>query len=376
MNSSTAGSSRTGHGQAGGRRADNRPRRRLWLGASALLALAGLACTSCSSATTAPATRTAEAAPPGGTATVAYAGSLELLAEKVLGPQFERATSDNYLGRGAGSFGLAHEILSGEISPNVFISVGAAPIALLEPHIARFAVALATTPLVVAYSAHTKYAAELGAIAKGRRPLSALFSLLAEPGFTLGRTNPATDPQGQAFEMMIESAERVLHLPPGEAARILGTSAANPGGNASQIFSETGILPRLEAGELDASSAFASEAIQYHLPYISLPPALNFGDPADSSLYRSSVLDVSGEKPVHGSLLVLEATVINRPPGLPDPSPSNERAAASFLAFLLSPVARHDFAAAGYRLVPPVLEGMRSAAPRPVLRAIDRLQGS
>ncbi|MGP8149709.1 MAG: hypothetical protein ACLPXU_03320, partial [Acidimicrobiales bacterium] len=54
-----------------------------------------------------------------GTASVAYAGSLELWAATDLGPKFEAATGDSFQGRAAGSGTLASEIISKEISPGV-----------------------------------------------------------------------------------------------------------------------------------------------------------------------------------------------------------------------------------------------------------------
>src|SRR6202023_13527 len=107
------------------------------------------------------------------------AGSLEKLQNTVLGPDFRTATGDNFTGPpGAGSTALATEILSGEISPGVFLSVGAKAIKKLWPvHRSSFALGMATDPLVVAYSSKSRYAAQLDAIASGKKPLSSLFSL-------------------------------------------------------------------------------------------------------------------------------------------------------------------------------------------------------
>jgi molybdate/tungstate transport system substrate-binding protein len=102
-----------------------------------------------------------------GTASVAYAGSLELLASSVLGPKFQAATGDTFQGRGAGSTTLAQEILSNEISPGVFLAVGKKAIKMLWPKRSQFAIQLATDPLVVAYNPKSKYASEFAAIAAG-----------------------------------------------------------------------------------------------------------------------------------------------------------------------------------------------------------------
>src|SRR5579875_797102 len=60
------------------------------------------------------------AAQHGGTADVAFAGSLLAVDNELVGPGFERATGYAYTGRGGGSIGLAHDISAGEISPGVF----------------------------------------------------------------------------------------------------------------------------------------------------------------------------------------------------------------------------------------------------------------
>ncbi len=288
-----------------------------------------------------------------GTANVAYAGSLEYLNETVVGPAFHRATGNAYEGRGGGSFGLSKEILAGEITPNVFESLGAAPIAPLVPRYTTWWVRFAASPIVVAYNPSTRFAPELRAIAAGKRPLADLFRLFESPGFLLGRTNPNTDPQGQAFVEMVQLAERQLHLPSGAAARILG-SLDNP----AQVFAETALEARLEAGQLDAASAFRSQAIQLHLPYVSLPASLNFGEPSEAATYASASLRLSDGTVVHGSPLVLDITTIGRP------APT---AAGTFVAYVLSRAGQNELAAAGYTLLAPTAFGNRADVPASVV---------
>jgi molybdate/tungstate transport system substrate-binding protein len=291
-----------------------------------------------------------------GTADVAYAGSLQFLNEKVIGPSFAAATGAAYQGRGGGSFGIAQEILSGEISPNVFESIGAAPIALLEPKLTSWYVQLAASPLVVAYNPSSPYAPQLRAIAEHRAPLSELFHLMAEPGFHLGRTDPDTDPQGQAFYEMILLAQSALHLPADTATKTLG-----PLTNPSQVFAETALEARLQSGQLDAASAFRSQAIQLHLPYIALPASIDFGDPSLASSYAKATLELGTGTQVHGVPLVVDATVL----GTRDQAP-----AAAFVAYLLSVKGRSELQQGGYQLLKPEIFGDRSAAPAAVRHAL------
>ena len=282
-----------------------------------------------------------------GTANVAYAGSLELVMQRDLGPAFTRHTGYRYEGRGAGALGLAQEIRAGEIQANVFLSVGSGPVSLLEPRYTSWAVEFASSPLVVAYYPKGPYAAELGRIASGKLPLAELFQFLARPGFRLGRTDPATDPQGQDFAMMFQLAERELGVP---AATVAADLAQGP----AQIYPETALEAQLQAGQLDAASAFRSQAEQLHLPYVPLPPTLSFGDPRDAGQYAAASVRISPTRVVHGFPLVLEATTLG----------TRDRAAAvAFIRYLLSPAGREILTHDGYSLVPLKILGAAAAAP-------------
>ncbi len=335
----------------GGRSLPSRRRSRAALAAA--LAAAGILCAACGSSTS-PATHpaTARKAKVSGSADVAYAGSLQLLDDKVMGPAFSRATGYGYEGRGGGSFGVAREILAGEISPNVFESIGGAPIALLEPKLTSWYVQVAASPIVLAYNPKSSFAPQLRAIAEGRRPVRDLFSLMEEPGFHLGRTNPETDPQGQAFVEMVELARTRYHLPADTVDRVLGRLD-----NPAQVFAETALEARLQSGQLDAASAFLSQAVQLHLPYVSLPSEINFGDPSLASGYAAATLTLTGGRTVHGVPLVLDATVLGN---------HDRPAASAFVAYLLSAAGRDELRRGGYRLVTPRLVGDASAAPEEV----------
>jgi molybdate/tungstate transport system substrate-binding protein len=316
-----------------------------------LAGLAGLAALAASCGSPA-----APAATVPGTASVAYAGSLQKVNDERVGPAFSARTGVRYEGRGGGSFAVAQEIKSGEISPNVFMSIGAGPIQMLEPAYAHWYVSVAASPLVLAYDPHSRYAPVFDQVAAGRRPLAAAFEAMASPGFRLGRTDPATDPQGRAFVMMVNLAQSQLDLPGGTAARILG-SVENP----SQIFEETSLDSHLEAGQLDAASAYLPQAVQLHLRYVPLPASLNFGDPSQTAVYGSAYLSLPGGQVVRGVPAVVYVTVV----GDRDP-----KAATAFVAFVLSPEGRQLYRQAGYRLVAPVLYGNRALVPPAVLHAL------
>ncbi|HUY30907.1 MAG TPA: extracellular solute-binding protein [Acidimicrobiales bacterium] len=292
-----------------------------------------------------------------GTASVAYAGSLAYLDEKVVGPAFSSATGYAYQGRGAGSDALSQEISSGEITPNVFESVGAAPITALEPKFTRWYVQFAASPLVVAYNPSGPYGHELAAIASGRRPVRDLFALMARPGFALGRTDPNLDPQGAAFVEMVELAQRTFHLPAGTAHAILGRGALG-GSSSPEIFDETALEPRLQAGQLDAASAYLSQAVQLHLHYISLPASIDFGNPADAASYAKASVRLRSGTVKTGKPLVVDITTIGT---------TDAAAADAFVAYVLSAKGRAEYRAGGYALLAPSVHGTRADVPASVL---------
>lgn len=314
---------------------------------AAVVAALGLAAAGCGSAVQSEGTSRSAI-----TASVAYAGSLAYLNEKLTGPAFATATGYSYQGRGAGSDALSAQITAGEISPNVFISVGGDPIKALEPRFTRWYIRYAATSIVLAYNPASKYAGQFEAIAAGRQPLSSLFTLMRKPGFQLGRTDPNTDPQGRAFVYMIELAQARYHLPAGTVTQILGGPPAAP--DSTQIFEETALEARLQAGQLDAASAYLSQAIQLHLHYITLPADINLGDPALAAQYKKASITIAGNVTKHGSPLALDITTIGT---------KDAQAADAYVAWVLSGAGRALYARGGYTLLAPTAFGDRAAIP-------------
>ena len=149
--------------------ADHSSRRRVRIAAFAGIAcLAAAGCSSSSSSGGNSASASASAKP-AGTANVAYASSLQYLDEKVVGPAFTKATGYTFSGRGGSSGDLETDIASGEITPNVFESVGGDNITPLEPKFTNWYVQYAGTSIVVAYNPKSKYASQFAAIASGKR---------------------------------------------------------------------------------------------------------------------------------------------------------------------------------------------------------------
>ena len=290
-------------------------------------------------------------AKPSGTVNVAYASSLEYLDEKVVAPAFTKAEGYTFSGRGASSGDLETDIASGEISPNVFESVGGDNITPLEPKFTNWYVQYAGTSIVVAYNPKSKYAGQFAALASGKEPLSNLFTLMEQPGFKLGRTDPNIDPQGRDFIFMLELAQSYYHLPAGTVTKILGGPMSSP--SSSEIFSEASLDATLQSGQLDASSAFITQAIELHLPYIKLPAAINLGSFADAGLYKKASITITGGKVKHGSPQVIDITVI----GTPTP------AAVAFVQYTLSKTGLAQYKQGGFTLLAPTAFGSPGTIP-------------
>ena len=326
-----------------------------------VLALLAIACTAlaagCSSSSSSSASSSATASASSsstatGTASVAYASSLEFLNEKVVAPAFKTATGYGYSGFGASSGDLESDIAAGEIHPNVFQSVGGDNITPLQPKFTSWYIQYAGTSMVVAYNPNGKYASQFKAIADGSKPLSDLFTLLQTPGLKLGRTDPNVDPQGRDFIYMLQLAQMYYHLPSDTVAKILGTTDFGTS-KSSQIYAESALDSTLQSGQLDAASAFVTQAIELHLAYVPLPEQINLGSAALAAQYTKASVTLENGMTKHGSPQVIDITII----GTPTP------AGIAFVKYTLSPAGLAQYKQGGFSLPTPTVFGTASAVP-------------
>src|SRR5208283_547410 len=338
-----------------GRVADHSSRRRVRIAALAGIAcLAAAGCSSSSSSGGSSASASASAKP-AGTASVAYASSLQYLNEKVVSPAFTKAEGYKFAGRGASSGDLETDIASGEISSNVFQSVGGDNITPLMPKFTKWYVQYAGTSIVVAYNPKSKYASQFAAIASGKQPVCSLFPLLQTPGLKLGRTDPNVDPQGRDFIYMLQLAQSYCHLPSDTVAKILGTSDFGTA-SSSQIYAESSLDATLQSGQLDAASAFITQAIELHLAYIKLPDAISLASFADAAAYKKATVKLENVTVKSGSPQVIDITTI----GTPTP------AGIAFVKYTLSPTGLAQYKAGGFTVLTPTVFGDSSAVPAAV----------
>jgi molybdate/tungstate transport system substrate-binding protein len=116
----------------------------------------------------------------------------------------------------------------------------------------------------VAYNPSSKYASQFQAIASGKKPISDLFTLMQQPGFQLGRTDPNTDPQGRAFIYMLELAQMKYHLPKDTVTKILGGPLASTKSTRSSTKPRSRLAVAVEANWTRRAHTL-SQAKQLHL---------------------------------------------------------------------------------------------------------------
>ncbi len=261
--------------------------------------------------------------------TVAFAGSMGMVMDRGLGPAFSARTGAPFHGIGQAAMALAHLLAGKALIADVFVSVSAAPVRVVEAAgLAASAAAFASTEMVLAYAPGSAFAARFAQAETDWR------AILATPGLRFGRTDPAADPQGQYVLYALQLAEAYYKLP-GFAARVAG-AVENP----AQIFTEPSLLARLQDGQIDATLTYKSAAVSQHLPFITLPPEVNLSDPAlAKGWYSRAGLRLHG-KTLHPSPLMFYAAVLKNAP--------NPRAGAAFAAFLSSAAGQAILTRNGY----------------------------
>ena len=257
-----------------------------------------------------------------GTVIVLTAGSLETIMKTAVEPGFHKATGYTVTDISGGSTGLAQDIKGGVHRADVFWSAAPTSDRLLmgskNGGWVTWYLTFATTSLVLGYEPKDRFAS---AIRHGP-----WWKVVTEPGFRVGRTNPVTDPKGRLTVDALREAAR-QHRDAG-----LATIASDR----STVFTETSLVGRLQAGQLDAGFFYAVEASAARFPTV---PLAGVSEKADYTL-----------------------TVVSKAP--------HPVAADAFVAWLLSPTAKRLLAAHGLdELGKPVLAGKESAVP-PSLRKV------
>lgn len=187
---------------------------------------------------------------------VLYAASLENIMNNQVGPAFDKATGDTFVGTPGPSKMLASEIKGKLKVADVFVSAAPAVNKTLMGAangnwVSSYS-AFGTTVLELGYDPHSRFASQL--------KTKPWYKVVVEPGFRLGRTDPATDPKGVLAVEALDGAAAKYGVP---ALRKLATEQ-------SDVFPETDLVGRVQLGELDAGFFYAVEAVAARIPTVPL----------------------------------------------------------------------------------------------------------
>lgn len=255
---------------------------------------------------------------------VYYAGSLLDLMDGSIAPHFEKATGYTFQGFSGGSGALVTDIES-HLEPNdVFISASTSENQKLEGaaggDLESWFIRFGQAKLVLAYSPSSPFAQALRT-----RPW---YKVITEPGFRIGRTDPATDPKGALTVRAIEAAEAIYD---DSALSSVISSSANE-------YPETTLVGLVQSGQLDAGFFYTSESTPAKLPTVSLGP-IHLG-----ATYTVSVLNDAAHR----------------------------AAAISFVHYLLSPIGLTLLRRHGISTLKPNVYGARAALPALIERELSR----
>lgn len=268
--------------------------------------------------------------------TVTYAGSMGVVMDNGLGPDFAKTHHVDYQGQGQGAYAMARLLAAKKVVADVFVSITPGPIDVLkQAGLVGQAQPVASTRMVIAYNPHSRFAQQL-AQSTTAQPW---WKTLSEPGLRFGRTDPTSDPQGQNIIFTLKLAEKYYHQP-GLAQKIMG-EVINP----QQIAAEGGLLARLQAGQVDAASGYESATRSAKLPYVVLPDEINLSNPDYSQRWYDTVsfevADKQGKaKTYRPQPLVFYAVVLKNSP--------HPQLAQQFVDYLTSAQAQKIFKENGY----------------------------
>ncbi|HEX8109950.1 MAG TPA: extracellular solute-binding protein [Kofleriaceae bacterium] len=257
------------------------------------------------------------------TVSVLYAGSLATALENGLGAAFSKATGHAYKGEAQGSLGAARMIHDHLRSPDVFISADPTVNETVlmgdkNENLVSWFATMASSQLVLAYNPKSSFADKFQAAAADKIPW---YEVLQIPGVRFGRGDPTTDPKGYRTLFLFDLAGKHYQKP--EIPRMLGDPL-----NPAQVFPEIALLARVESGQFDAGIFYKHEIIARHLPFVTLPPEINLGDPKFAGPYAEATYKTPSGDRVKGAPILFTITI-----------PRTARhpvAAEAFVRFMLS----------------------------------------
>jgi len=267
------------------------------------------------------------------TITIAHAGSLSNVLTRDLGPAFTRLTGYTWTNIAGPAVGLANQIRSGAIAPDIYLSADAEVNQVLigsqNGDKVRWFAVMAGTRMVLAYSPKSRYKADLDAAAAGQ---THWFEVLQSPGFVFRRSDPRTDPGGYRTVFVFQLAER-FYGHTGLREQILRGDD-----NEEQMF--TSSVKSLVDGSVDAAMFYVTIAHDLGLPFIQLPDAIDLSNPALAAQYRTARYTNPLGQTFYGTPAVYSLAIPT--------ATQNPAGATAFAAFALSDAGRTIFKNHGF----------------------------
>jgi molybdate/tungstate transport system substrate-binding protein len=294
-----------------------------------------------------------------GTVNVYYAGSLVNLNENLVGPAFTAATGYTYQGKGLGSGAIANQIKGKIATPDVVEfadpAVNATLMGSANGSYVSWYFTYATTQLVVGFDPKSKFAKQFLSV---QRHKLVWYKALLQKGLRIGRTDPNIDPKGYRAIWMANLAQRVYHLR-GFEKRLFGATE-----NPSQVFPEEVLVAHMLTGQVDAGIFYLSEVKDLGIPYITLPPQVNFGSTKYAKLYATQRFTTSAGQRVSGAPIQYTISIPS--------TVKNQAGAQAFVRFVLSSRIRAISAAHGLLPFKVKVGGDKATVPVPLMTFIGK----
>jgi molybdate/tungstate transport system substrate-binding protein len=211
----------------------------------------------------------------------------------------------------------------------------------LVPKYASWYAEFARNRMVVAYTPRSKHARQINA--------ENWMTVLQLADVEVGRTDPNLAPAGYRTLLMLQLAERYYKRDGLAAALIARAPERNMRANAAELAA------LLASGELDYIYDYQSVAEANGFQFISLPPAVDLGDPKHAAEYSRATVIVRGSSPstqseFKGQPILYGMTVPRAAP--------HSMAAKRFLDYLTSPATIAQLRAAHVDVLDhPIVEG-------------------
>ncbi|WP_049993486.1 extracellular solute-binding protein [Halapricum salinum] len=276
---------------------------------------------------------------------VLAAGSLVGAFDGKIGPAFAEASAYDYRGEYRGSNAIVRLVEADQKTPDVLVV--ADPGLLREPSISErvsWDVTFAANELGIAYAPETSVGRRLEA----GQPW---YRVLSDSEVEIGRTDPDLDPLGYRTIMLFDLASRYYDQP--ELAAVLRD-------NSVVAARESHLLAGIESGSRPAAFCYRNMAIDHGLPFVDLPPELNFADPGYADHYASATYTTDQGKTIEGRSINYAAAV----PGTAD----RPEAGRAFVEFLLS---NPDLLREMGLVVPETLPRQHGRPPTEIRRVLD-----